>query len=343
MPWSQASASYEEDLLFTDRSELFNLFFNAGYDSSVYGKARWGDVDAVLGVEQGAANLPQRYLPEELVLPVPMFLRVGIGTLREDPARFRQTDFGTLEATQWGLHVNGFWAADSNAGHSTLFGQMATEAEATKGPFYNGNMLFSKLFNPFAGFTTGPGSLSKPDNQFWNASVDAQLRIPQGENAWVAGAQWSVSQYVAKGMNAVKVPGVSLGNQPVIRGNIYNFGQITVQGGEAYAGYVAPRWSAAGRLDLLLPDPMIGNATVSYFDSDPVWELTFPSLGYKLNKYSKLVAETELTYNAAEAIDSDGLYQLKTVPVEAALATAGTPIQHEWLTGKARLMLQVAF
>jgi hypothetical protein len=216
--------------------------------------------------------------------------------------------------------------------------------------------MFQKGFNPLVGYTTGPGGLSNPDNQFWTASLDSQVRIPLGDNAFVAGAQWNVAQYVAKGMDA-NVPGsLTVKNQPVVYrdGKKYemNYGQVTVQGGELYLGYVASKWAAALRVDVLLPDPLLGTAGsgtstaktgISIFNSDPVWEITFPSLSYKINNFTKLVAETEFTYNAPEAVDTDGIYQLKTVPVEYSLITAPDRIDHEWLTSKGRLMLQIAF
>jgi hypothetical protein len=356
MPWNVASATFDQTSLFTGRSELFNLFFNAGYDTTVFAKGSVGAFDAILGVEQGAPNLAQRYIPELLVLPVPVFARIGFGNLKEDPTRFRQMDFGKLDSIEWGVHANGFWAADSSAGHGTLFSQMGAQAELSKGPFETGNFMFQKGFNPLVGYTTGPGGLSRPDNQFWTASLDSQLRLPLGDDAFVFGAQWNVAQYIAKGMNAYIPGSTTVKNQPVIYrdGKRYdmNYGQVTVQGGELYFGYVASKWAAAARLDVLLPDPLLGTAGtgvaknkngISIFGSDPVYEITFPSLSYKLNSYTKLVAETEFTYNAPEAIDTDGIYQLKTVPVEYALITAPDRIDHEWLTGKGRLMLQVAF
>ena len=88
---------------------------------------------------------------------------------------------------------------------------------------------------------------------------------------------------------------------------------------------------------------MLGSSTISFFQSDPIWEITFPSLSYKLNSFTKLVAEAEFTYNAPEAVDTDGIYQLKTVPVEYSLITSPDRINHEWLTANGRLMLQVAF
>jgi hypothetical protein len=347
MPWNQASATYDTDMLFSDRSELFNLFFNAGYDTAVYAKGRFGLADVVAGVEQGAGNLPQRYLPEGLTLPVPVFLRLGLGNMNEDPARFRQSGFGALDSAQWAVHANGFWAADSQAGHSTLFSQMGSQAELSKGPFQSGNFMFVKGYNPFAGYATGPGGLSKPDNQFWNASLDGQFRLPLLGNALVGGAQWNVAQYIAKGMKSSQINGVRYKNQPKItrdgKTQTYEYGQITVQGGEAYLGLVADKWAVATRVDVLLPDPLLGSATVSFFESHPIWEITFPSLTYKMGKYLKFVGEAEFTYNAPEVVDTDGIYQLKTVPVEYSLVTGPDRIDHEWLTAVGRLMMQVAF
>jgi hypothetical protein len=343
MPWNQVSATYDRDALFTGRSELFNLFFNAGSDTTVYLKSHFGRADALLGVEQGAGELPERYIPEDLQLPVPIFVRFGYGNLNEDPARFRQSNFGKIDGTEWDVHANAFWSADSNAGHGTLFSNMATEAEATKGPFENGNYMFDKGFNPFAGYTTGPGGLSQPDNQFWTASLDARFRQPVGDNVLVGGAQWNSATYIAMGMYSNKVAGVQLANQPVITRNgktqTYTYGQMTANGGEAYLGYEAAKWDAALRVDVLLPDPMMGSATQSFFGTSPLWEITLPALSYNVNKYAKLVGELEWDYNATEAVDTDGVYQLKTVPTEY----SATRFDHEWLMGAGRLMLQIAF
>jgi hypothetical protein len=163
----------------------------------------------------------------------------------------------------------------------------------------------------------------------------------------VGGAQYNVAQYIAKGMDNSKITGTRFGNQPTItrdgKTQTYNYGQITVQGGEAYLGLVADKWAVATRADVLLPDPMLGSSTVSFFNSDPIWEITFPSLSYKLGQYVKLVGEAEFTYCAPEVVDTDGIYQLKTVPVEYSLVTGADRINHEWLVGVGRLMLQVAF
>lgn len=359
-PESVRDASFDENLLFAGESELSNLFFNAGYDTGVYLKTRQGSVDALLGVVQGVGNLPERYIPEKLYLPVPLIARFGYGNIEDSPDRVKQGGFGKVEETQWRVGAGGFWLADSLAGHGSLFGQMATQAEATKGPFVNGNYMFSKGFNPFlaagafnekyqvAGTPPAASSQGNVDNQYWQANVNAMTRIPVGDATVVAGLQWEVAQFIAKGLyNRPKSAAAPAGGV-LINGKEYTYGQLTVQGGEAYAGYVADKWWAAGRVSVLVPDQLLGSSTnvvagsnikvSSAFENNTLWEITLPALGYKLNSFVTLTAELEHNLNAIETIDTDGEYQLKTVPTTASMIKKYQPYQ---LNG--RLQLQVAF
>lgn len=348
-PESVRDASFDENLLFAGESELSNLFFNAGYDTGVYLKTRQGSVDGLLGVVQGVGNLPERYIPEKLNLPVPLIARFGYGNITDSPDRVKQlTD--KVDSAQWRVGAGAFWLADSNAGHGDLFGQMSTQAEVTKGPFVNGNYMFSKAYyNPFmaVGIYNEKGSQGPVDSQFWQADLNAMARIPAGDATLVAGLQWEVAQFIVKGLyNRPKTVAAPAGGV-LINGKEYTYGQLTVQGGEAYLGYVATSWWAAGRVSVLVPDSLLGAYTgtansvngSSAFNDNTLWEITFPALGYKINKFCSLTAELEHNLNAIEAIDSDGEYQLKTVPIESSLALR--KVQPYQLNG--RLQLQVAF
>lgn len=358
-PESVRDAAFDENLLFAGESELSNLFFNAGYDTGVYLKTRVGQVDGLLGVVQGVGNLPERYIPEKLNLPVPLIFRLGFGNIEDSPDRVMQY-VAKQDETKWRVGTGAFWLADSNAGHGDLFGQMATQAEATKGPFVNGNYMFSKNYNPFmsAGlFTEKYGVSGTPpaassqgpiDSQFWQANVNALARIPMGEATLVAGIDWEVAQFIVKGLYNRPKTVLAPAGGVLINGKEYTYGQLTVQGGEAYLGYVAESWWAAGRVSVLVPDSMLGASTnvvagsnittKSAFNDNTLWEITFPALGYKINKFVTLTAELEHNLNAIEAVDTDGEYQLKTVPIESTMALKYQPYQ---LNG--RLQLQVAF
>jgi hypothetical protein len=361
MPDNNASATYEEDMLFTSHSQLLNWFFNKGYDTAVFAKYHAGLFDAILGTEQGVPNLPQRYIPERLEMPVPVFLRVGVGNIKDDPARFKQIGFEKSDSTQWAAHLNGFWVGDSNAGHGTLFSQMSGQADAPKGPFVNGNEIFSKNYNPFlaAGASAMGGSLGTVNNQFWQASFDAQLRQPLGDKWLIFGAQYSIAQFVAPNTTPLYLHNTAPINSATAtpNGGSVNFGQITDQGVEAYVGLDTDKWFAATRLDVLIPDtqtgvftatvgtggkvfqPNVGNFKPIFQNASPVFELAFPSLGWKFSKYAKLVAELEHDFNIPIGVDTDGVYDLKTVPVEASLNNFDVLAYS--MTG--RLMFQVAF
>lgn len=364
-PESVRDSYFDENLLFTGESELSNLFFNSGYDTGLYLQNNGSAVKGLLGVVQGVPNLPQRYIPERLMLPVPVIARLSVGNIKDSFARGKQQGFEKPESLEWALDAGGFWVQDSSAGHGTLFGQLAGQAEVTKGPFINGNCLFSKNFNPFmqAGAYTDRSSMGPLDNQFWQANVGGRLRMAAGDNAIVAGANWEVAQFITKGLNNRTKGALNPSGGVIINGKEYNFGQITVQGGEAFVAYVAPSWWAAGRVDVLVPDAMLGpsvqvagaaNANKNFlansaFQNNTLWEITFPALGYRINKFVTLTAELEHNLNAIEVLDTDGEYQLKTVPIEASLGvnTAANTlidafrVQPYQMNG--RLMLQVAF
>lgn len=372
-PESVRDSYFDENLLFTGESELGNLFLNSGYDTGLYIQNTGSAVKGLLGVVQGVPNLPQRYIPEHLNQPVPVVGRVSIGNIKDAFGQGKQQGFDKVEDLQWAADAGAFWVADSNAGHGSLFGQLAGQAEVTKGPFTNGNSLFSKNYNPFvaAGAYTGAGSQGPMDNQFWQANVAGRIRMPLGDNAIVAGASWEVAQFITKGLNNRPKTALNPSGGVIINGKEYNTGQITVQGGEAYLGYVAPKWWAATRVDVLVPDAMLGpsyafgglqantskNILVnSAFNDMTVWEITFPSLGYKINKWVTLTAELEHNINAIEVLDTDGEYQLKTVPIESSLGVSTTTAGGStWNSGKVdafrvqpyqlngRMQLQVAF
>jgi hypothetical protein len=353
LPSNIASASDEGHLLFTSHSELLNMFFNQGYDNGLMVKGHSGLFDGLLGTSTGTPNLPQRYLPEIFQFPPPVFTRFGVGNIKDDSSHFMQEGFEKTDYVQWGVHANGQMVNDSNAGHGTLLGNISAQDEAPKGPFINGNMMLDKNYNPFLGLTSG-SSLSPVEAQYWDGSIDTQWRIPSGKNTWVVNAQWNIAQYINRSFSTTQLGNpksntITPGTKNSFNGQPMDWGQITAQGGEFYAGLVNDGWSVAGRLDVLLPDPMMASKDVNgYYNrifpkANPVWEITFPSLGYQVTKNVKLIAETEFILNSPEAGDTDGVYELTEVPIEASLATKASPIYENDFVSIGRMMLQFAF
>ena len=150
-PTNLESATDISYMLFTEKSPNFNLFFSSGYEMGLVLVGHFGNFDGALGIVQGAPDLPQRFLPEQLYLPLPMLLRVGYSNgISDDPFHPRQTGFANVDSLQYAVHLNGFVAANSNAGHGTLFSQMGSGiANFNYNQDYNGNVLLSSVFNPY--------------------------------------------------------------------------------------------------------------------------------------------------------------------------------------------------
>ena len=149
VPTNLESAVYEGDQLFTEKSLIYNMFFNTGYDNglSLYGQL--GNLDFAGGVLSGAPNLPQRYLPETFQFPPLSFLRIGFEDgITKDPFHQMQTGFVKPTKPEFALHLNGMYERDSNAGHST---DLALESGYTGTFSANsdyGNMLLYSAWNP---------------------------------------------------------------------------------------------------------------------------------------------------------------------------------------------------
>lgn len=154
-PANLESADYDGNLLFTEKSELMTMLFNMGYDGGVALSGKAGDFDVIAGVEDGAADLPQRYLPEYFNVPPMSFIRLGITNgIKDDPWHPKQTGFEKPDQSEFALHLNGIYLTDSNAGHSTdaaLQSGYVTLGSAISDQF--GNFLLTSAWNPYLGKT----------------------------------------------------------------------------------------------------------------------------------------------------------------------------------------------
>jgi hypothetical protein len=333
VPTNLESAVYEGNQLFTEKSLIYNMFFNTGYDNglSLYGKL--GLMDFAGGVLSGAPNLPQRYLPETFNFPPLLFLRVGINDgITDDPFHQQQTGFVKPTKTEFGLHLNGMYETDSNAGHST---DLALESGYTGDFDANsdyGNMMLYGAWNPFLGRTEA--NFGPVHAQYWTASVDTQLRAPMGDTTFTLTAQANLAHFDAWDFAPF-----------LMNGNMVSSGSINIGGAEVIASIGDNPWELAGRFSVVVPDnslrvtPTAGNAYTSITGSSPIYELTLPSITWHMNENAKLVAEGMWMINTPEALGNDGMYVLSEMPDQ--VETAGmTKIA---LIPAGRLMFQFSF
>ncbi|HZI16749.1 MAG TPA: porin [Myxococcus sp.] len=150
-------------LPFADRS-IQNLAFRMGRDVgiAVHGKA--GPAVMGLGVLTGGGrDVPERYLPQNLGMPM-LMVRAGVdfGTGENVFAETEKT--GAPDRVQGAVFFNGFYLKDSQVGHSTVL--------TTK--FSEKSLLINANWNPY--LTQAPTATGKQ----WQVGGDAVVRAPAG-------------------------------------------------------------------------------------------------------------------------------------------------------------------
>lgn len=354
VPTNLESATYEGNMLFTSHSDLMNLFFNQGYDNGLSLWGHLGQFDFAGGVESACPDLPQRYLPEVFQFPPELFLRIGMDDgIKADPFRQKQVDFDKPTQSEFALHLNGQYVNDSNAGHSD---DLALESGyltgfSANGPF--GNAMLTSLYNVFI----GANGVLPVNDQYWDASVDFQWRTPLADTVFTLTGQAIVAQYTSQLPSGVSVNELLPGNSYSVSGAVTTTlsgngpsylnktsDQLNIGGAELTASIGDNPWILAGRFAMVIPDSNMvsapysysvtvsGHATTYYFgeglSSTPIFEITLPSITWKMNSDVKLVAEAQWLINEPECTTSvngtkgtdgysasgDGTYLLTQMP-----------------------------
>ena len=355
VPGNLESADYEGNLLFTEKSPIFNLFFNQGYDTGLSLYGHLGDLDGQAGLVQGGPDIVQRYLPELLNFPLPMFLRIGFNSgIEDDPFHPKQTGFTKPDKTQFAIHGTGYWSADSNAGHSEDLGLGGGYLATFNANSQYGNVLISSVFNPFL----GAAGVAPVNATYIQAGGDFQFRTPVGDTTLTVQGQAMYGHYdMTNPSQSVTLNGstgtTSVAGKPYVVGKQY---QLNIGGGEIMASIGDNPFELAGRFAVVIPDNGMqgtwtpinktgGKLTPVYapiFGSDPIYELTFPSITIHLNADVKLVGETMFMINTAVVHSDDGTYVVAEMP-GSANSGIGAPDTRTPFIPVGRLMFQFQF
>ncbi|HTA17103.1 MAG TPA: hypothetical protein VK786_05095, partial [bacterium] len=199
VPSDLSSAEDDGSLLFTETSPLFSDFFNQGYDNGIGLKDHGPGWDATVGTISGAPDLPQRYLPEIFQFPPMLYTRFGFGNIADDP--YQQKQAVMVDQSQWGLHFNGEYINDSNAGHTDDLGLQNTDATTASSDTVFGNALLWNNWNPFLGKTSTADGTSPVNSSYADASVDTQYRASLcGDMTLILSGQWSFAEFTNNDM-----------------------------------------------------------------------------------------------------------------------------------------------
>jgi hypothetical protein len=325
-PASYFNGIYDGNMLFTEKSPNFNLFFNQGFETGVALWGHLGNLDGVFALVQGAPNLPQRYLPEIANVPLPTLLRIGFNDgISDDPFHQKETGFAKPDKTQFAIHAMGYIAADSNAGHGDLFSQIGGGLATFSDNSNYGNVLTSKVFNYFLNIQ---GATNPVSQTYYQTGLDFQFRSPMGDTTFTLAGQAMIAHYDMT-VNAPIAGGGPLGkvevNGAMVTPAVGSKFELNIGGGELMASVGDKPWEIAGRLAVCIPDNGLKGITNSattyrpiFVNSDPIVEVTLPSITWHMNDNAKLVAETMFMFNAAESQDVDGNYVIAEQPATAA-------------------------
>ncbi len=337
VPSNLSSADYEGNLLFTQRSPLLNMFFNAGYDNGLSLWGKMGKLDGAGGVISGSPNLPQRYLPELFNFPPLTFLRIGYSDeVDADPFHPLQTGFKKPDSTKFAFHLNGMYCQDSNAGHSTDLALAGGNLNTFSANGDFGNVLMYSNWNPYLGRLNNPvnGPVSAT---FTNLSVDTQVRAPLGDTTMTFQAQAGWSNFKASSFAPI-----------TINGAVQTSGELNIGGGEIMASVGDNPWEIAGRFSMVIPDEGLkySYAAGKYgriTGSDPIYEVTLPSITWHMNENAKLVADAELQFNVPVTPSDDGAYVITQMPSQVTNISATQNIFREPMITVGRMMFQYSF
>ncbi len=352
VPGNLESADYEGNLLFTEKSPIFNLFFNQGYDTGLSLYGHLGGLDGQAGLVQGGPDVIQRYLPENLFLPTPMFLRIGYNSgIEDDPFHPQQTGFTKPDKGQFAIHATGYYAADSNAGHSEDLGLGGGYLSTFNANSEYGNVLISSVFNPFlSGAGVAPVSAA-----YYQAGGDFQYRTPLGNTTFTLQGQAMIGHY-----NMTVPPKMNYESPTTILGKPSTPNQqyaLNIGGGELIASIGDKPWELAGRFAMVIPDVGMqgsyvtrhpnGSAAATLFapifmDSSPIYEVTFPSITWHMNNDAKLVAETMFMIDTPAVKSDDGTYLIAEMPGSANSGVNGSDFRIN-LVPVGRIMFQFQF
>lgn len=173
VPYGRERLTDDPTMNFADRS-VENLGFSWNRDYGVAFSNYQGKLAGTLAVMTGGGrDVPQRYLPEKLGLPL-VALRFGYNDgIDKDIYHVSGRDTDVTRAKS-AVYLNALYSKDTAIGHSTVLNVRATDK----------NLLLDSNYNPF--IAKAPFSLST----IWQTGADAVYRAPMG--AWAFNAEGQV-------------------------------------------------------------------------------------------------------------------------------------------------------
>jgi hypothetical protein len=267
VPYGREFLCDDGRIQFTHRS-IGTLGFYLGRDVGVaLATTRNGPFSAVAGVFTGGSkDIPQRYLPEDLGIPLLSF-RVGFDTTSESALANNQSGIFKLDKPEAAAYLSAAYMEDTIIGHSTVLNLRPTDI----------NLLIDPNWNPYLA--------QKPftKTQLLEGALDGVIRKPVGDTIWAAEGEINAG-LAANDYGVVRMYGARLQGSATHKPWEYAV---------RYAVLLPDKQFAAGGQDTFAA----GNAPVPITPSgSPIHEAT-ASLTYYFKEWSRLVMEASVLVN----------------------------------------------
>ena len=301
---------FSSESMFNAERSIHNLFFNIGRDVGVAAHTTQGIFTGAVGVFTGGGiNRPQRYIPEDLDLPM-LVARVGIND-GLDKDIFSPIDANRdMDAVNYAIYLNAMISGDSRVGHSTPVNIKKVDKPLTLNPDWN----------PYVGAYGEKAELA----QF---GADAAVQLPVSENvALLLSGEVNYSTFENEKGKLDHVGGVASANL------IFSDWMIGVR----YA-IVDPDDDLA----YTLTDADTKEKTLFGITDKPIQEIT-PSVVYFLRKYNvKIVADVAIQLDTPVVFEAgNGVYNLMQQPDQVKYAAKKVELQDTYL---AKMVVQYNF
>ncbi len=324
VPYSRESVTEEAYFQFVERS-IDSLGFNLGRDYGAAIHTYQGKFAGAFGVFSGGArDVPLRFLPERLAIPMTV-VRLGYNDgLDKDLFTVAQNDLNPVRTTK-AIFLNAMYMKDTRIGHSTVLNSRTTEK----------SILMNSNWNPFLNQTDVGATTNKMDRgTFWQAGWDAALRGPIGNLAWSAEAETNYAQYENR------------------------FGKAHLNGARIQGAIGGKKIEVALRYALMSLDHNLiarnttasqtSNAGTKISNGKPIQEVA-PAITYYVRGHDhKIVLDAPILINVPVIIENNGGNKngalVGTEQVDQVTLTAGGRGRLEYQTvPEVRLMYQLAF
>jgi hypothetical protein len=289
---------------FNTRRSIQNTFMQIGRDVGglVHGKS--GILTGAVGLFTGGGiNIPQRYIPEDL--EVPMFAaRLGINT-GVDQDVLTPASVDKRGENGFAVYVNGVYTKDSRVGHSTPLNVK----------YYDKSLMHDGDWNPYIGARDEKA-------EFWQGGIDvaAQLAVCDACDLLLTG-EYTVSDFSNDAGNLQTSGGAVSAN--LIAENLAVGLRYAIVDPDSEMGYT-------------------GEEEVFAITDKNIQEIT-PSIVYSMPQYNvRLIADVAIQLDVPVSLETGhGVYNLMQQPDQVSrVETAGIEIQDNYL---ASLVIQYTF